>query len=427
MIRVALGGALLVTAAASMAAEPEGLHQALERLAVEGRFSGAVVIRDFDGESFSRGYGLADPFAARPFTPDTFVDSGSLAKPVTAAVVLRLARDKNIDLDAPVERYLPEFNWNGVTVRHLLAHSAGLIGDGSEQALVGKSNEQLVAESLRRPRAFAPGTRFAYCNVCYTALAVLIERVTRKPYLDAARESAALPTQVGLRPARLADWTGRAVGYRNTGGRLQRADSYEDERFYGSGNLSISANQLAKWGEQWWSGHLEPIVGAATSPARIAGNPSGLSWGNWYCASERRRCHYLGHHEGFHHLLYWDRERRLSIAMVSNNSLAPGLQQRLQRVIIAFAEGRDSDAERELGQPLADLPIAPGTYRSEVDVVTVADGSLPVLRRSGLDYAAFPIGAGIHYAPGLDVYLAGTTDGKVRVLSLYEDRLAARQ
>lgn len=426
MIRLALAAASLLAGGIAHAAELEGLHRSLERLAADGRFSGAFVIRASDGEEFSRAYGLADPFTARPFTPDTPVDSGSLAKPVTAAVVLSLAQDKSIDLDAPVGRYLPQFDWDGVTVRHLLAHSAGLVGDGSEQALVRKSNEQLVAESLRRPRAFAPGSGFAYCNVCYTALAVLIERVTGKPYLEAAYERAALPSDVGLRPPRLGDWTGRAIGYRTAGASLQRADSYDDERFYGSGNLSISASQLARWGQQWWNGRLEPLLDAATSSARIAGNPSGLSWGNWYCAPDRRRCHYLGHHEGFHHMLYWDRERGLSIAMVSNNSLAPGMQQRLQRAIVAFAEGRESDAERELDHTLADLPIAPGTYRSGSNVVSVADGSPPVVRRDGLKYAAFPIGAGVHYAPGLDVYLAGTTDGGIRLLGLYEDRLAAR-
>ena len=36
------------------------------------------------------------------------------------------------------------------------------------------------------------------------------------------------------------------------------------------------------------------------------GKPSGLGWGYWYCPSKREQCHYLGHHEGFHHLLYWD-------------------------------------------------------------------------------------------------------------------------
>jgi CubicO group peptidase (beta-lactamase class C family) len=426
MIRALFGAVLLFAATESAAAEPEGLHQALERLAGEGRFSGAVVIRDSEGEIFSRGYGLADPFTSRPFAPTTLADSGSLAKPVTAAIALSLAEEKRIDLDAPVERYLPQFAWNGVTVRHLLAHSAGLIVDESEQALVGKTNAQLVAEGIRRPRAFAPGASFAYCTVCYSALALLIEQVAERRYLELARDHAALPLDIALRPPRLADWTDRAIGYRTVDGRPRRADSYENERFYGSANLSVSAKQLAQWGEQWWNGRLASIVEVATEPARIAGHPSGLSWGNWYCAPDRRRCHYLGHHEGFHHMLYWDRDRRLSVAMVSNNSLAPGLQQRLQRALVRFAEGRQAEAQRELAEPLGDVPIAAGRY-GVMEEVEVAAKSPPVIRRGGLAYTAFPIGSGVHYAPGLDLYLAGASGGRIRLLGLYEDRLGTRK
>ena len=417
---------LLLAATGSAAAEPTDCISALKHLVADGGFSGAVVIHGADGEQFARGYGFADPFTGRPFTPATPVDSGSLAKPVTAAVVLSLAQAKRLDLDAPVERYLPQFAWNGVTVRHLLAHSAGLVGDGSEQALAGKTNAQLVAESIRRPRAFAPGAGFDYCNVCYSALALLIERVAGTSYLEAARDRVALPSDVELRPSRLADWRGRAIGYRIERSRPRRFDSYEDERFYGAANLSVSSAQLARWGTQWWTGRLQPIVGAATDPARIAGHPSGLSWGNWYCTPDASQCHYLGHHEGFHHMLYWDRGRRISIAMVSNNSLAPALQQRLQRALVKFAEGRRAEAERELAEPLGNFQIAAGTYRAGDYEIGVTGSSPPVVRRSGLTYASYPIGSGIHYAPGLDLYLAGTSGGRIRLLGLHEDFVGTR-
>ena len=120
--RATLAGLAILTCPAAEAREPAGLHQALDRLAREGRFSGAVVVRDGRGERFARGYGDADPFARRPFTPATPVDSASLAKPVTAAAVLLLAREGRLDLDAPVVRYLPAYPHPTATIRHLLAH-----------------------------------------------------------------------------------------------------------------------------------------------------------------------------------------------------------------------------------------------------------------------------------------------------------------
>jgi CubicO group peptidase (beta-lactamase class C family) len=426
-MRLALVAAALAASTAAGAREPPGLHEALAQLAVKGKFSGAVVVQGADGVRFARGYGLADPFAGRRFTPDTPVDSASLAKPVTAATVLVLAREGRIDLDAPVQTYLSEYPQAETTVRHLLAHSAGLT-DEAVGSIVGKTNAQLLAE-FRKPDVrplFAPGTGFSYCNFCYSTLALLIERVTGVHYLTAVRGRAALPSSVTLRPARLVDWPGRAIGYRRANGTVERADSYENELFYGTANFSISAKQLAAWGSQWWRPTLAPILSAATTPAAIAGKPSGLTWGNWYCAPGGLRCHYLGHHEGFHHMLYWDRKRQLAIAMVSNNSLAPELQQRLQRTIVAAAEGRRQAIRTELAAPLPNRDVHPGAYRlrSGERLVVNADGSTVSVIRSGLAYRAYRIGEGIRYLPGLDTYIAGRSDGGLHWLSLYEDGVA---
>ena len=422
---VGLAGLLLLAAAARAAppsVEPAGLHQALGKLAREGEFSGAVVLRGPEGVRFARGYGWADPFEKRAFTPDTPADSGSLAKPVTSAAVLLLIRDGKIELDAPVQRYLPEYPHSSATVRHLLSHSAGLDLKESVESLANKSNAQLLADA--GDPLFPPGSAFSYCNLCSVTLALLIERVTGAHYLKLVTERLAVPAGVGLRPQRLADWQGRAIGYRRTAkGSIERFDSWDGELLYGAANFSISANQLAQWGSEWWQPRLEPLRAAAITPAQIGDARSGLTLGNWYCSRSRKRCHYLGHHEGFHHMLYWDADRRISVAMVSNNALAPGLQQRLQRAIVAFAEGNEKRGEREISAPLAEVPVPAGPFRlsSGDSVEVLARGNRLLVRREGVDYPAYPIGPAIRYVPGLDLYVAGTADGGLRWLTLYED------
>jgi hypothetical protein len=241
-----------------------------------------------------------------------------------------------------------------------------------------------------------------------------------------AQRRAALPEGVTIRPLRLADWQGRAIGYRRTAdGKIERADSYESEAFYGTANLSISASQLSQWGAQWWQPPLASIRSLATTPARIDGNVSGLSWGNWYCAPGELRCHYLGHHEVFHHMLYWNADRRVSVAMVSNNTLAPSLQQRLQRAIVEFAEGRTALGLQEIRARLPDDPVQSGTYKlstGESVVISSEDNRVSV-ERHGISYRAYRIGNGIRYIPGLDTYVAGAADRRLHWLSLYEDML----
>lgn len=427
---IAVGVALAVVAAPSTAGRSaRPLLGGVQQLARDGRFSGAVVIRGPEGVRLAKGFGMADPFSGRRFEPNTPVDSASLAKPVTAAAVLLLAQDGRLDLDSSVRRYIPVYPHEQVTVRQLLAHSAGLPVEAMLEPISGKSNEMLLLEMSQRKLAplFPPGSAFLYCNFCYTTLALLIERVSSKPYLQVLRESVGLPAAVTLRPAKLSEWRHRAIGYRrDASGQITRADSYENELFYGSANLSISALQLADWGAKWWGPKLSPIRKIATTPASINGKVSGLTWGNWYCAPGGRRCHYLGHHEGFHHMVYWDSEHKISVAMTSNNTLSPTLQQRLQRAIVATATGQDAIAARELSQTLPDNDVVPGEYRFPTGerVSVIAKGSRVAVVRGGLTYLAFKIGFGIRYVPGLDVYVAGADAGGLHWLSLYEDMVA---
>jgi CubicO group peptidase (beta-lactamase class C family) len=419
---------LQIANATEPARDARSLHAALEQLTTDGKFSGAVVVHGAGGVHFAEGYGLADPFSERRFTPETPVDSASLAKPVTAAAVLLLAKEGRIDLDKPVRHYLSGYPHEATMVRHLLAHSAGLPPEANLEPLANKTNEMLMNEVADRhlPPMFTPGTAFNYCNFCYTTLALLIERVSGTSYLSLVQKRAALPTGVTIRPLRLADWPDRAIGYRRApAGKIERADSYESEAFYGSANFSISASQLAQWGAQWWKPQLAPIRTHAIVPARIEGKVSGLTWGNWYCSSQGEQCHYLGHHEGFHHMLYWDADRRISVAMVSNNTLAPSRQQRLQRALVAFAEKRTTEGFDELRSDLPDNPVQLGKYllpTAETVVVSSDDNRVSVVR-SGIRYPAYRIGAGIRYVPGLDTYLAGATDGRLHWLNLYEDML----
>ncbi len=411
---------------AGQAAEPTGLHSALEQLSGEGRFSGAVVMRDAAGIRFSRGYGQSDPFTGRAFAPHTKVDSGSLAKPLTAAAVLLLARERKLALDAPVRRYLAEYPHPNTTVRQLLSHSAGLPNYDALAPLDNKSGPAMLREiGTRQMRpAFVPGTRFSYCNICYNSLALVAEKVAGRPLLEIARAGLGFPAEVEWRPLRLSDWQPRAIGYRRLAdGKLERADSYDLEAFYGSANLGISAEQLAEWGTQWWRAPLARLRPIATRPARIAGRPSGLTLGSWYCAAAASRCHYLGHHEGFHHMLYWDARRRISIAMVSNNSLAPALQQRLQRALVAFAEGRTSSGRRELNAALPSSAAAPGEYRLGRRTIALGAAAGPVMpvELGGIRYDAYPVSAAIRYVPGLDAYLSGRPAGRLHWLTLYDE------
>ncbi|MBP2360851.1 CubicO group peptidase (beta-lactamase class C family) [Streptomyces clavifer] len=127
--------------------------------------------------------GTRDVDGTEPWAVDTVQIVRSAGKGVAAAVPLLLHQRGQVDLDAPVGTYWPEFKANGkerVLVRHLLAHRAGLAAlDGTltpEEAVDGGSGPRAVA--AQRP-LWEPGTDHGYHAQTYSWLvAELVRRVT---------------------------------------------------------------------------------------------------------------------------------------------------------------------------------------------------------------------------------------------------------
>ncbi|MGW1352300.1 serine hydrolase domain-containing protein [Streptomyces sp. NPDC002409] len=135
-----------------------------------------------------------------PVTADTPFLWGSVAKPVTATVVLTLVQDGRLRLDDRVVDHLPDFRFGGpghasrVTVRHLLAQTAGLPGSATFavadcfDADCPRPAERVGALDDVRPLG-PPGTRYAYTSANYLVLAAVVESVTGRPFAEHLRRS----------------------------------------------------------------------------------------------------------------------------------------------------------------------------------------------------------------------------------------------
>jgi CubicO group peptidase (beta-lactamase class C family) len=145
---------------------------------------GAVLWIERNGIIHQRAYGLrvVEP-VGEAMTMDTVFDVASLTKVLaTAPAVLLLIERGQIQLDAPVRRYLPGFNGPGtgaVTVRHLLTHTSGL--------LVGISGADFqdypgaLALALQQRPSVTPGTMFQYCDANFLLLGEVVRRVAEQP------------------------------------------------------------------------------------------------------------------------------------------------------------------------------------------------------------------------------------------------------
>lgn len=119
---------------------------------------------------------------------------GSISKIITAAAVMKLCDMELLELDKPVQEYLPEFTmadnrYEQITVRMLLNHSSGLAGmtDNNAQLLGDNSTyaHDMLLEKLRTQRLkHEPGSRSIYCNDGYTLAEILIEKVSHMSYTE---------------------------------------------------------------------------------------------------------------------------------------------------------------------------------------------------------------------------------------------------
>jgi len=166
------------------AAFPRDADQLLQAAISSGVFPGAVALiarRGIVAWHEACGHAQVIP-SQRSMTRETIFDLASLTKVIgTLPGVLHLWRTSVLALDTPVDALVPEFaavDRGQVTIRHLLAHSAGL---PSWRAiyLTTRRREQVLEALCQIPLDHPPGTVVEYSDVGILLLGCLLERVTR--------------------------------------------------------------------------------------------------------------------------------------------------------------------------------------------------------------------------------------------------------
>lgn len=129
-------------------------------------------------------------------TTDTF-QLASVSKMFTAEAVMLLHAQGKLSYDDPIDRYLPGFPYQGITIRHLLNHRSGLsryesLADEQWPDRSVPLNNEAMVELFRKHRPdpyFEPDADFHYNNVNYALLANVVERVSGQHFEDFMKES----------------------------------------------------------------------------------------------------------------------------------------------------------------------------------------------------------------------------------------------
>jgi len=141
------------------------------------------------GGEFYAGFGVTSVEHPLPVTPDTLFQVGSISKTFTGTMLMQLAEQGKVDLDAPVRKYIKDLKLRDenvakrVTIRLLLTHSGGWVGDYFND--FGNGDDALanmVKDVARLPQVMPLGKLWSYNNVGFNIASRVIELATKKSY-----------------------------------------------------------------------------------------------------------------------------------------------------------------------------------------------------------------------------------------------------
>src|SRR5215211_1860666 len=164
----------------------------MERLHVPGAAVGVI----HAGREWTAGFGVTSVEHPLPVDADTLFQIGSITKTFTGTVAMMLVEQGKLDLDAPLRTYLPKLRLKDeeaaarVTMRHLLQHTGGWLGDYFDDTGPGEDAlRRMVTRMAKLPQLTPLGEVWSYNNSGFYLAGRVIEVLTRQPYERVVKET----------------------------------------------------------------------------------------------------------------------------------------------------------------------------------------------------------------------------------------------
>jgi CubicO group peptidase (beta-lactamase class C family) len=230
---------------------------------------GAAALVIYNGDTvFQRGYGVTDLRSLQKIDAHTNFRLASFTKQFTATCIMLLARDGKLHYDDHLTDFFPEFPAYGksITVRNLLNHTSGLEDYGellmkqypdTPPEKIPQIHDARVLQLMEQQTAtkFPPGTQWEYSNSGYAVLAMIVEKVSGKPFGQFLQERIFAPLKM---KNTLAYENGKNEVPHRAYGHTKKDDTKKDSGWtetdqsptsavLGDGGIYSSVDDLAKW------------------------------------------------------------------------------------------------------------------------------------------------------------------------------------
>ncbi len=315
---------------AAIARAREIVEQAMARTLAPGA---QVAVSRGGRTIWSPSFGCADLELDVPVGPATRFRIGSVSKPLTAAAIGLLVQEGRLDLDAPVQRYVPDFPKKAwpITTRQLAGHLAGIRHYEGDEFLI-RDHYATVRAGLaifeKDALLFEPGTKFSYSSYGWNLISAVLEGAAGKPFLDYMNERVFVPGGMSHTAADelIPIIPGRARFYTRDGktGAVQNAGYVDNSYKWAGGGFLSTAEDLVAFANALLEGRLlrpETLTLLWTSMKTSDGKDTdyGIGWTVDRDAKGRRRVRHSGGAQGGTANLVLYPEERLVVALTVNS------------------------------------------------------------------------------------------------------------
>jgi D-alanyl-D-alanine carboxypeptidase len=283
-----------------------------------------------------KSYGKADAEGKVDLTNNTVLAIGSVTKQFTAAAILQLRDAGKLSIDDPLTKWLPEFEERaaGVTLRHLLGHTAGAPEQGSIPEFramqlirnAAVSRDSVYRITARYPFAFPAGSQQVYSNTGYWLLGRIVEKasgMTWEQYIQKKIfEPLGMTRSMNCNDAqRAAD---RSYGHIVRNGQTVRAADVVHTATMGSGAICSTAGDMVKWLQGLHGGKVlsaRSYTEMITPTKLNDGTPTqyGMALTVWTDARGLKEIGHNGGGFGYSSQAWWHPDSKLALVIITNS------------------------------------------------------------------------------------------------------------
>lgn len=301
-------------------------------------FNGTILIGEKGKVLYKKAFGIKNSGTGEMLTTVSSFNLASVSKQFYAMMMMILKEQGKLQYDDPVQKYLPNFPYSAITIRHLLNQTSGLpeyfdIAGGQMNYMDTLTNQSMLEIlAMKRPTlVFQPGERWEYCNTNYTTIGSLLERVSGKTADKFFQQYIAGPLKMNdtyVYQIRMkSSPASRVFGFRGEAGRNVPDDLIRYDGIIGDGNVYSSVEDLYKWDQALYT---EKLVKKATfqeaiTPGKLNNGESTKYGFGWFIDEPGIVVSHTGGWVGFRTVISRNIAQNQTVIVLDNSNNFQGL------------------------------------------------------------------------------------------------------